>query len=99
MPITITVKGKDYESTKKNHAEEVLFGSGKHKGDFEAEMDGWPCTGERGHDCHALFIKESAGRTITLTISGDHGGYAANHGFDFGHTGTITYDNGVATYG
>jgi hypothetical protein len=99
VAITITVKGKSYESTTRKHAEEVLFGSGKHRGDFEAEMNGWPCTDEARHDCHALFIRESAGRTITLTVTGDKGGYAKNHGLDFGATGTITYDNGNVTYG
>src|SRR5437868_14307273 len=99
MPISVTVNRKTYESTNKKHAEEVMFESGKHNGgDLAVEMDGWPCTGERGHDCHRLFTNRSAGRTITVTVAGDHGGYAKNHGKNFGDTGTITYARGVVTY-
>ena len=71
MPISVTVNRKTYESTNKKHAEEVMFESGKHNGgDLAVEMDGWPCTGERGHDCHRLFTNRSAGRTITVTVGG-----------------------------
>jgi hypothetical protein len=98
MPISISVGRRTYQSTNRNHAEEVMFSSGNHRGDFDADMDGWPCTGERGHNCHELFIRQSAGRTITLTVSGDHAGYAANHERAFGATGTITYNNGAVTY-
>jgi hypothetical protein len=99
MPIKIAVGKREYESTNKNHAEEVMFASGKHNaGNFTVEMDGWPCTGERGHNCHRIFILRSAGRTITVEVTGDHGGYAKNHGRDFGSTGTITYANGAVTY-
>lgn len=99
MPIEISVGKKTYESTKSKHSEEVMFDSGKYdEGNFTAEMTGWPCTGERHHDCHALFVKQSIGRVITVVIEDDHGGYAANHGKKFGDTGTITYANGVANY-
>ena len=47
---------------------------------------------------HRLFTNRSAGRTITVTVAGDHGGYAKNHGKNFGDTGTITYARGVVTY-
>ena len=98
MPISISVGSRTYESTNRKHAEEVLFDSRRHRGDFEAEMDGWPCTGERGHDCHELFRRQSVGRTITLTITGDHGGYARNHDRAFGATGTIVYSDGEVEY-
>lgn len=100
MPVQITANGKkSYEGNDRNHAEEVMFNSGKYdSGTLNVEMDAWPCTGERGHNCHALFIRKSAGRKITLTITSDHGGYAANHGKTMGSTGTITYDNGSVTY-
>ena len=99
MPISISVGKRTYQSTDRNHAEECLFLSRKHDtGDLSAEMDGWPCTGERGHDCHQLFIKQSLGRTITLSITADHGGYARNHDKDFGATGTIIYHDGTVQY-
>ena len=99
MPIKASVGKKEYESTKKNHAEEVMFYSGKYDaGNFTVDLDGWPCTGERGHNCHAMFIIRSANRTITVNINGDHGGYAMNHARQFGSTGVITYTDGVATY-
>jgi hypothetical protein len=98
MPISVSVGKKTYESTNKNHAEEVMFASRKYDGgNFTVDMDGWPCTGERGHDCHTLFKTRSINRTITVNVTGDHGGYAKNHGKEFGDTGTITYTNGVAT--
>ncbi len=98
MPIKVSVGNREYESTNRNHAEEVMFGSGRYvAGDFTVNMDGWPCTGERNHDCNALFLRESANRTITVIVSGDHAGYARNHGKNFGSTGTITYRNGIAT--
>ncbi|WP_437985447.1 hypothetical protein [Sorangium sp. So ce117] len=99
MPISVTVKGKTYESDGHYHAEEVMFASVKRQGNLDVEMNGWPCTGERHHDCHQLFLDQSANRTITVTITGDHAGYAANHGRKFGDKGTITYAAGVATYG
>jgi hypothetical protein len=92
MAIEISIGKKTYVSDKKRHAEEVMFADPKHKtGDLEVEMNGWPCTGERGHDCHALFKEQSRGRTITLTITDDHAGYAANHGKRFGAGGKIIY--------
>ncbi len=99
MPITVSVGSREYDSTNRKHAEEVMFESGRHRGSIEVEMNGWPCTGERGHNCHDLFIRQSAGRKITVTVTDDHGGYAANHGFAFGHTGTIVYDDGNVSYG
>lgn len=99
MPIEISVGKRFYESTNSKHSEELLFESGRFdEGDFVAEMNGWPCTGERHHDCHALFIKQSTGRIITVIVEGDHGGYAKNHGKEFGDTGVITYRNGVVEY-
>lgn len=98
MPMSISVRNRTYESTNRYHAEEVMFASGRHRGDFEAEMGGWPCTGERGHDCHELFRRQSIGRTITLTITGDHAGYSANHGQASGATGTIVYSDGEIEY-
>tara|TARA_B100000780_G_C21025557_1_gene411076 strand:- start:267 stop:569 length:303 start_codon:yes stop_codon:yes gene_type:complete len=99
MPIEISVGRKTYESTKSKHSEEVMFDSGKYDGDsFTAEMNGWPCTGERYHNCHELFIKKSAGRVITVVVEADHGGYAANHDKNFSDIGTITYAKGVVTY-
>ncbi len=95
MPTTLFI-GKDiYESTKSRHAEELMFSNPKYSsGDLEIEMNAWPCTGERGHDCHELFRRKSEGRRITVEITDDHGGYARNHGKAFGSTGTIIYDNG-----
>lgn len=99
MPIETSVGRKTYESTNTKHSEEVMFESGKYKeGNFTAEMTGWPCTGERHHNCHELFLKQSVGRVITVVVEDDHGGYAKNHGKNFGDTGTITYANGVAVY-
>ncbi len=96
MPITATVGRREYQSTDRYHAEEVMFSSGRYDaGDFEVEMNGWPCTGERHHNCHELFIRKSAGRTITVIVEADHGGYAANHGLRFGSTGQIVYADGV----
>lgn len=97
MPVSVSVGKREYYSTKSKHAEEIMFESGRYdSGDFEVEMDAWPCTGERHHDCHSLFIKKSSGRKITLIIKGDHGGYAACHGRSFGASGKIVYNNGVA---
>lgn len=99
MPITVSVGKKSYESTDSTHAEEALFRSGRHdSGDIAVEMDAWPCTGERHHNCHQLFLDKSTSRRITVTVTNDHGGYAKNHGRDFGATGTITYQFGAATY-
>lgn len=99
MPIKVSIGKHPYESTKNDHAEEVMFASGKYNdGNFTVNMNGWPCTGERHHDCHQLFINRSIGRTITVNVTGDHAGYARNHSKNFGATGTITYNNGVATY-
>lgn len=99
MPISITAGKKSYEGTNSNHAEEVLFHSGRHdSGDLIIEMNAWPCTGERKHNCHELFKKKSAGRTIKLKVTDDHGGYAKNHDKHFGEKGTITYADGVVTY-
>lgn len=100
MPVTASVGRKVYEGTNSNHAEEVLFESGKYNsGNLTVDLDAWPCTGERGHNCHRLFQTRSMGRIITVNIGGDHAGYAVNHGQQFGATGTITYDNGEVTYG
>lgn len=97
MPVSVSVGRRDYQSTNSKHAEEVMFDSGRYdSGDFEVEMDAWPCTGERHHNCHKLFKEKSSGRKITLIINGDHGGYAANHGKPFGSSGKIVYNNGVA---
>jgi len=99
MPIEINVGKKTYESTNSKHAEEVMFESGKYNnGDFTVEMTGWPCTDETRHDCHKLFIRKSEGRVITVIVEEDHGGYAKNHGKEFGDTGAITYTNGVVEY-
>ncbi len=98
MAVEISVGRRSYEGNNQQHAEEVMFGSGRYEaGDFAAEMNAWPCTGERHHDCHALFTRKSAGRTITLTVTGDKGGYAKNHDLDFGATGTIVYADGTTT--
>ncbi|WP_437745320.1 hypothetical protein WME73_10400 [Sorangium sp. So ce302] len=99
MPISVTVKGKTYESDGHYHAEEIMLASVSSTANLVVEMNGWPCTGERYHDCHKRFLTASASRTITVTITDDHAGYAANHGRKFGEKGTITYANGVATYG
>ena len=99
MPVKATVGKKEYVSTSKNHAEELLFASGKYNagtGNFTVELTGWPCVGERGHNCHQLFKHQSANRVITVVMIEDHAGYAANHGGVTGNTGTITYTNGVA---
>jgi Cu2+-containing amine oxidase len=99
MPVNAYVGKKKYEGTDRNHAEEVLFASGKYNaGNLTVDLDAWPCTGERGHNCHRLFQTRSAGRTITVNVSGDHAGYAVNHGLQFGATGTITYADGAVTY-
>jgi len=99
MPVEASVGRRAYPSTKKNHSEELLFASNRYNaGDLEVEMNAWPCTGERGHNCHELFRRNSAGRTITVTVTEDHGGYAANHGKPMGTIGTITYTNGVVAY-
>ncbi len=70
-------------------------------GNLDFEMDGWPCFADGSHDCHALFLGHSRAplaRTITVTMTGDSGGYKSGHaGAAAGHT-TITYTNGVATY-
>lgn len=98
MATSISVGNRTYESTNREHAEERMVNSGRHRGDIEAEMNAWPCTGERGHNCHELLRRQSVGRRIVLTITDDHGGYARNHGREFGATGTITYNDGEATY-
>lgn len=98
MPVEISVGRRSYESTNRNHAEELMIASGRHQGSFSAEMNAWPCTGERGHNCHELLRRSSIGRTITVEITDDHGGYAANHDQAFGSTGTITYSNGEVSY-
>lgn len=106
MSITASVGKRDYEGGKNSHAEEEMFGSGRYNdvGDFTVEMNGWPCIHQgRHHDCHGLFIKQSAGRVITLVITDDRGGYSADHGFpqkgpgEDPYTGTITYDDGTPT--
>ena len=101
MPITATVKKVTYEGTKTKHAEQVMFDSGKYEsGNFTVELTGWPCM-ERaigGFHCHNLFIRKSTGRVITVNITADTGGYALSHGKTLGATGTITYNNGLATY-
>jgi hypothetical protein len=98
MAVEARVGRYGFESTSSNHAEELLFASGRFDtGNFTVDLNAWPCTGERGHDCHNLFITKSSGRTITVNVTDDHGGYAANHGLAFGSTGTITYANGAAT--
>lgn len=99
MSVDVTIKKKTYSSTKKNHGEEIMFSTGKYNtGDLAISMNGWPCTGGHNHhNCHDLFIRKSAGRTITITITGDKAGYALNYGRKLGATGTITYTNGVQT--
>lgn len=97
MSVEISVGKRSYTGTKSKHAEEVMFDSGRYDdGNFNAEMNAWPCTGERHHNCHNLFLTQSAGRRIVLTITDDKGGYAKNHDLDFGATGQIVYDNGAA---
>lgn len=99
MPVEATVGRRTYTSTDRDHAEELLFNSGRHDdGDLAVELNAWPCTGERHHNCHALFIRKSANRRITVTVTQDHGGYAANHHRQMGTVGTITYNNGMVTY-
>lgn len=99
MPVTVCVGKKSFDSDNRKHAEENMFAVAKYQnGDLEVEMNGWPCTGERNHDCHALFIEQSRGRTITVTITDDHGGYARNHDKIFGATGTIIYQRGTVAY-
>ena len=99
MPIKVSVGKYEYESTNKNHAEEVMFSVPRHQsGDLTVSMNGWPCTGERHHNCHDLFIKQSAGRTITVVVDNDHAGYSANHGRKVNPTGTIVYNRGTVQY-
>jgi hypothetical protein len=99
MPVTVNDGKKDYPSTNNIHGEEEMFNKTKFQsGNFTVTMNAWPCTGERHHNCHQLFKTKSVGRIITVVITGDHGGYARNHGKAFGAKGTITYNNGVATY-
>ena len=99
MPVSAAIGKHSYEGDKRYHAEEVMFNSGRHdSGNINIELNAWPCTGERHHNCHALFIKKSIGRTITVVVTEDHGGYAPDHNKHFGETGTIVYNNGVVTY-
>jgi hypothetical protein len=89
-----------YEGTKTNHAEEVLFNDTKHesKNPLNLEMNAWPCTGERHHNCHELLKKQSGQRVIILKITGDQGGYAQNHLPMSQHNNTIVYTNGNVRY-
>jgi hypothetical protein len=104
MAITATVKKKTYSGTDTFHAEQVMFRTGLYEtGNLNVELTGWPCEGEHRHDCHKLFKTKSKGRIITVEITGDSGGYAANHPGRVGaasnqKTGTITYNNGTPTY-
>jgi hypothetical protein len=106
MSITINLlkKGKvksSFTGDKKRHAEEVLFAKLKDDvGDLNLEMNAWPCISQgRHHDCHGLFQRKSKGRTIILTITGDSGGYSADHNMLIGATGKITYtDSNIPVY-
>jgi hypothetical protein len=99
MPVHATVGNRTYPSDDRDHAEEKMFASNRYNaGNFTVELDAWPCTGEKHHNCHQLLKQRSMGRVITAIVTGDHGGYARNHGLAFGATGTITYTNGEAAY-
>lgn len=97
MPVEVSVGRHNHVGNNRNHAEEVMFLSGRHgSGNLAVTINAWPCTGERHHDCHRLFAQQSLNRTIVVTITGDHAGYSANHPNRVGGlaTGTITYTNG-----
>ena len=102
MPIYVQVKKSTYESVGQRHAEEEMFSTGRYdSGDLVVSMNGGPCVGYgkgHGHNCHGLFLRKSAGRTITVEVTDDRGGYAADHGKLYGSTGRIVYRNGVASY-
>ncbi len=80
------------ESTKRNHAEELVAGDIASGSEYRITLNAWPCTGERGHNCHALLQQTANSNNVTITAicTSDHGGYAANH-HRAGPTGTITY--------
>lgn len=85
---------RSYQPTQSRHAEELILQEHR-AGDLTIEMNAWPCM-ER---CHNLLLQASrGGRTITVEVTGDQGGYARDHGRAFGATGTITYQEGHATY-
>lgn len=72
-------------------------------GDLSFSIDGWPCNGGGDPGCHSMLIGSSGNRTIIVTVTGDSGGYAADHPGRVGAaagqtTGTITYAAGAATY-
>ena len=89
-------KGKKYTPVQGGiHAEQkILQAKENSEGDLHISINAWPCT----QTCHPLLIEKSAGRTITLTITGDKGGYSADHGADAQGHNTIVYNNGNATY-
>lgn len=98
MAVEATIGKKTFASTKSNHAEELLFSDSNNlEGDLVIEMNAWPCVGEGFHNCHKLFLTQSKGRIITVHITEDHAGYAADHGLEFGSTGTITYQDGASS--
>jgi hypothetical protein len=86
-----------YEATKTTHAERVMLNDPKNQtGNLILRMNAWPCT-DKGHDCHKALTDSSLNRSITLTVTDDIGGYAANHGFPFKTTGQIVYNNRAVT--
>jgi hypothetical protein len=99
MPVKAWIGNKEFSGDDKSHCEETIFQNPYYSsGELFIDLDAWPCClGERGKNCHALFIKQSLNRTITVTITDDHGGYAKDHGYPGGTTGKIIYDNGVVT--
>jgi hypothetical protein len=99
MPVKAKIGKKEFEGNNQRHCEETIFDNPKYSsGELFIELDAWPCClGERGKNCHALFIRQSLNRTITVTVEADHAGYAVNHGYPAQTKGTITYKNGVVT--
>jgi len=96
--VEATIGKNTFASTKSKHAEELLFSDPNNlEGNLVIEMNAWPCVGEGFHNCHNLFLTQSKGRTITVHITEDHAGYAADHGLEFGSTGTITYRDGASS--
>jgi hypothetical protein len=101
MPVTLTITGgASYESTKAKHAERQLFDVYKDSASttpLALTMDAWPCSDSKGLSCHQFLRILSMRRTITLIVSADHGGYAADHNLARDSTGTIVYANGTVT--
>ena len=111
--IVAQVGRQEYRGTDSEHSEEVMFKDTVRKtGNFAVSLNAWPCTGtgnssSEKHNCHPLFKDQSSGRTITVTVTGNHAGYAADHltrshaqfgrRFEKDLSGTIVYRDGQAT--